>query len=92
MSDAWTQATGATLDRAALDLLTQVAAHGPEAAALWRQPGRALERFTVEGPPQTPRLVTYLRAKVQRPGLPLAFEWPLDQDPADLSYGVWLPT
>jgi hypothetical protein len=36
------------------------------------------------------RLVTYFRAGVQRPGLLLAFQWPLDHDPTHLSFGVWL--
>lgn len=34
--------------------------------------------------------MTYFRAEVQRPGLLLAFQWPLDQDPTHLSFGVWL--
>jgi hypothetical protein len=52
--------------------------------------GRAFDHFAVEGAPQAPRLVTYFRAQVQRPGLLLAFEWSLDQDPTRLSVGVWL--
>jgi hypothetical protein len=88
--DAWTGATGAPLSGDALEFLTEVAAHGAGSTVLWGEPGRAFERFVVEGPAQAPRLVTYFRAEVQRPGLRLAFEWRLDQDPCSLSYGVWL--
>jgi hypothetical protein len=88
--DEWTQATGAPLSRDALEFLTEVAVYGPGSAVLWSQPGRAFERLALEGPLQAPRLVTYFRAEVQRPGLLLAFEWPVDQDPTHLSFAVWL--
>lgn len=88
--DAWSQATGAPLSHGALEFLTEVAVHAPGSVALWSEPDRAFERFAVEGPPRAPRLVTYFRAEAQRPGLLLAFQWPLDQDPAHLSFGVWL--
>jgi hypothetical protein len=89
-ADEWMRATGAPLSRDALEFLTELAVHAPGSAVLWSQPGRAFERLAVEGPPQAPRLVTYFRAEVQRPGLLLAFQWPLDQDPSQLSFGVWL--
>jgi hypothetical protein len=89
-AEEWMQATGGSLSRDAREFLTEVAIHAHGSTVLWSEPGRAFERFALEGPLQAPRLVTYFRAEVQRPGLLLAFQWPLDHDPAHLSFGVWL--
>lgn len=84
------RATGGSLRRDALEFLTEVAVHAPGSTVLWSEPGRAFERLALEGPAQAPRLVVYFRAEAQRPGLRLAFQWPLAHDPAHLSFGVWL--
>jgi hypothetical protein len=89
-AEEWMRATGGSLSREALELLTEVAVHAPRSTVLWSEPGRAFERLALAGPAQAPRLVAYFRAEVQRPGLLLAFQWSLAHDPARLSFGVWL--
>jgi hypothetical protein len=89
-AEEWMRATGGSLRRDAREFLTEVAVHAPGSTVLWSEPGRAFERLALEGPAQAPRLVTYFRAEVQRPGLLLAFQWALAHDPAHLSFGVWL--
>src|SRR5262245_27840544 len=90
--DEWMRATGGSLRGDALEFLTEVAVHAPGSTVLWRQPRRGFERCAVEGLPQAPRLVAYFRAEAQRPGLLLAFGWPLDQTPPSSALGCGWPT
>ena len=68
-ADEWLRATGGSLSRDALEFLTEVAVHAHGSTVLWSEPGRAFERLALEGSAQAPRLVTYFRAEVQRPGV-----------------------
>jgi len=73
----WQQQNGGTLDPDERVFLDQAALHAPQLPEWSEQPGRHFDRLAVEGPADCPTLVCYFHDELRRPGLPLAYEWPL---------------
>lgn len=96
--EAFERSTGADLDVAARAFLVEVETYAPTSQALWghgdRRSRAVFERLAVEGTAHTPRLVCYFRDESRRPGLLIAFEWPVADmelgSRAGFDWSVWM--
>lgn len=96
--ESFERATGARLDARTCAFLAEVAKHAPGCGSIWgdRDDGRgaAFDRLAIEGTADNPTLVCYFRYERKRPGLLLAFEWPLAEiemtDRGGFAWSVWM--
>ena len=95
--EAFERSTGAQLDVAAHAFLVEVGTYAPTSQALWGhrawRAGAKFERLAVEGTADTPRLVCYFRDESRRPGLLIAFEWPvadMELGSGSFDWSVWM--
>ena len=88
---AWQRQTAGELDAEQLAFLEDVDRMVAGSPALWGPPnhGRRFDRLALEGPANNPRMVCYFHDETRRPGLPMAFEWPLEWRDG-LDTGTWI--
>jgi hypothetical protein len=86
----WEKENESVLDEGQRAFVETVAEWGPRSTVWEDEPGRRFGRLALEGPRGEPRLVCYFRSDMRRPGLHMAFEWPLGLPEDALDFAVWL--
>lgn len=81
------QSSGLTLRPEQRSFLAELARATPR-SSLWARGLASFERLSIEGPAEHPVVVCYFRDH-KRPGLLLAFDWPLDLGDDSLDWAVW---